>query len=294
MHQFLTFLARRTSAPALRYGVVIGSMLAVTLFRVAVPLDAAPFLLFLPVVFLLSVAFGTRAGLLATILSACAAASFFTHPGSGWWMLTSPQWVAIIEYLLVTAGMVRVCSALRKAISDREGALAQAMASEASLRSIVDTVPVGILFAEAPSGRIVRRNRRMEEIVGGGGGGSPKSIGDYGKWTASHADGRRVEAGEYPLARVIKGEVDEASLQVRYERRDGSLVWLDLVAAATKDAGGSLTGAVVAVSDVDARKQAELSQARMTEELRIRKDEAEAAMEAPKPRTARRARSSPT
>ena len=56
------------------------------------------------------------------------------------------------------------CGALRQLIFDNETSLTRLHASEVDLRTIVDTVPVGIMFAEAGTGRIVRRNKRMGRI----------------------------------------------------------------------------------------------------------------------------------
>ena len=262
----------------MRYGIVAAVVGFITAFRVVVPLDTAPFLLYMPPVFLLSVAFGNRAGYFGTAISTIAAASFFTHPGPFWWQLTIHQWVALTEYALVGTAMVRACGALRQLIFDNEASLTRLHASEVDLRTIVDTVPVGIMFAETGTGRIVRRNKRMSRIVGTSDEGS-KTMEEYGTWRAFHADGRGVEASEYPLARVLKDEAAEAELQVHYERRDGSRVWLDLVATATRNARGEITGAVVAVSDIDDRKQAEAAKDLLTAESLLRKEEAEAARE---------------
>ena len=77
MRAFLTYLTRHSPGPRVRYSLPVLALLAVTLFRVVVPLDAAPFLLYLPVVFLVSIALGRGFGDLGTALSAVCAASFF-------------------------------------------------------------------------------------------------------------------------------------------------------------------------------------------------------------------------
>ena len=279
MKQFLKFLVRRTPTIWTSYGAVLAAVGVVTLFRLVVPLDTAPFLLYLPVVFLISVALGRGPGILGMLLSTVFAASFFDHPKPAWWQFTTPQWVALAEYLLVSSAMIEVCRALRNVMSENEAAVARLSTSENNLRTIVDTVPVGILFAEAPSGRLVSRNKRLDEIVGVS-TGAPRSIAEYGEWTAFHADGRRVEPKEYPVARIIAHEVDSASLEMQYQRRDGSRIWIAIVATAMRDGVGRLTGAVAAVSDIDERMRAEAARAQLTAELSRRTDEAEAAMEA--------------
>ncbi len=279
MRKFLTILTRSRLTAWQAHGVVVLVIAAGSLVRLVLPLDTAPFLLYLPVVFLVSVAFGQRAGFFGLALSDVLAGSFFDRHDHGW-LPTEAQAIALIEYLLIGIAMVKVCDALRGLMVENATSLQRARKSEADLRTIFDTVPVGIMIAEAPSGRIVGRNRRLDEIVGQASTGEAKTAAQYGQWTAFHEDGRQVEAAEYPLAQVVAGKAREAFLEVRYRRRDGSLVWVDLAAAATHDAAGVLRGAVVAVSDIDRRKRAEAAQLAMTDELRQRTAEAEAAREA--------------
>ncbi len=279
MNRFLHRLARRTPSVQTRYGLVFLSLGGITLFRLFVPLDAAPFLLYLPAVFLISVAFGQGPGQLATVLSAILAATFFIRAGETLMGLHLNHLIAIVEYLIVGFVMVRVCVSLRAVLRENEAALANLQVSEANLRTIVDTVPVGIMFAEAPSGRIVGRNKRLDDIVGVSSNRS-MALNQYGEWSAFHADGRRVEAMEYPLARVIREGLNEASLQVQYQRRDETRIWIDLKAAPMRDTSGTITGAVLAVTDIDDRKWAEAVQRRLNAELSLRKEEAETAMEA--------------
>ncbi|GJD65836.1 PAS domain S-box protein [Methylobacterium frigidaeris] len=139
-------------------------------------------------------------------------------------------------------------------------------ASEASLRAVLDTVPVGILFAQAPSGRIVGGNRRLEEIFRHPVLPSPDAE-SYGEWVAFHADGRRVAPHEYPLSRIIRDGAEHAALECHYQRGDGSRVWVEIVGVPMRDPDGRLTGGVVAVADVDARRKAEAHQDLLNHEL---------------------------
>ena len=129
--------------------------------------------------------------------------------------------------------------------------------SEATLRTVLDTIPVGILIAEAPSGRIVGHNARVEAILGHG--VLPAAAGDpVARWVGFHADGRRVEAAEWPLVAVVREGRHEAELEVDYQRGDGARAWIGFAGAPMHDADGRLVGGVVVVSDIDARKQDEL------------------------------------
>ncbi|SDM69689.1 PAS domain S-box-containing protein [Methylobacterium phyllostachyos] len=139
-------------------------------------------------------------------------------------------------------------------------------ASETSLRAVLDTVPVGILFAEAPSGRIVGGNKRLEEIFRHPVLPSPDAE-SYGEWVAFHEDGRRVEPHEYPLSRIIRDGAEQAALECQYQRGDGTRVWIEIVGVPMRDADGAMTGGVVAVADVDDRRKAQAHQDLLNHEL---------------------------
>ncbi len=151
-------------------------------------------------------------------------------------------------------------------LTEQKRARQALQASEASLRAVLDTVPVGILFAEAPSGRIVGGNRRLEEIFRHPVLPSPDAE-SYGEWVAFHEDGRRVEPQEYPLSRIIREGLGHAELRCEYQRGDGSRVWIEVVGVPMRDEAGSTVGAVVAVSDIDIRRRAEERQELLNQEL---------------------------
>jgi PAS domain S-box-containing protein len=175
------------------------------------------------------------------------------------------RWFEIYAYPFGEPGSRQV-AILFNDITARRSVEDALRASEASQRSILETVPVGILFAEAPSGRIVGGNARIEEILG-----HPvlpsTDVDGYRDWHAVHAGGRLVEPAEYPLARVIRGGEARAELQARYRRGDGSEVWIDIIAVPVRGEDGSVTGAVAAVSDIDARRRAEEQRDLLNNEL---------------------------
>ncbi len=130
-------------------------------------------------------------------------------------------------------------------------------ASEGTLRTVMETLPVGVLIAEAPSGRIVGHNARVEAILGqamppGAFGGASTD------WVGLHADGRPVEPEEWPLVRVARDGEQAAELEVDYRRGDGTRAWVGFSGAPMRDDEGRVVGAVVVVTDIDGRKRAEL------------------------------------
>lgn len=132
MHALLRYLSRRRSTPWTRYGLTVAILAAITLFRLVVPLNVAPFLLYLPVVIIAGLVSGREAGFLATALSAVASASFFTGSEQGW-TLTGPQWIAELEFIIVASGMVLVCASLRLVMIDNEIAVTRLTESQATL-----------------------------------------------------------------------------------------------------------------------------------------------------------------
>jgi PAS domain S-box-containing protein len=175
------------------------------------------------------------------------------------------RWFEVYAYPFGEPGSHQV-AVLFNDITARKGTEDALRASEASQRWILETVPVGILFAEAPSGRIVGGNARIEEILG-----HPvlpsENVDAYREWRAIHRDGRPVDPEEYPLARVIRGGETRAELQVRYLRDDGTDAWIDIVAVPVRGPEGSVAGAVAAISDIDARKRAEEQRDLLNNEL---------------------------
>jgi len=140
---------------------------------------------------------------------------------------------------------------------------------EARLRTIVETVPVGIIFAEAPSGRIVEANVAIETIL-------RHKIIDLADpassraWQALHEDGRPIAADEYPLARALSGREERPELECNYLRGDDVRRWLKIVGAPLRSEAGTISGAVAAVVDIDDIKRAQEHQQLMNRELHHR------------------------
>ena len=134
MHAFLRFLSHQRWSSAASAGATIAVILAITLVRLVAPLDTAPFLLYLPVIFVLSLTLGWRPGMLGVLLSDLLAAYFFVHDGHHS-TLTSGQAVALAEYLVVGTGTVSICDALRRAIIESESRLSDLVESRASLEA---------------------------------------------------------------------------------------------------------------------------------------------------------------
>lgn len=179
------------------------------------------------------------------------------------------------ELVLQTARLEEIQMELELSNEELQGANdelrrlgAQAARERAHLAAVVEHAPVGIVIAEAPSGRIVSGNRRVEEIFR-----HPvlrsAHVGEYREWVAHHADGRRVESHEFPLARVFAtGEVAGPS-EYLYQRGDGTHAWVRITGAPLRDPSGALTGGLVVIDDIDAERRAEQERERLLHELEV-------------------------
>lgn len=136
------------------------------------------------------------------------------------------------------------------------------------LRAVIDALPVGVLIAEAPSGRILEGNSALEAIRRG-----PviysEGLGHYRHWVAVHENGEPVQESEYPLARALAGE-DRPTLECRHQRADGTWAWINIVGAPIRDASGKIIAAIIAITDIDEIKSAEEHRRIMNLELHHR------------------------
>jgi PAS domain S-box-containing protein len=71
----------------------------------------------------------------------------------------------------------------------------------------------------------------------------------------SHPQDRDVADG--PRAALLRGERDEARLEKRYLRKDGSVFWASVAIALERDAAGEPLYAIAVLDDITARKQSE-------------------------------------
>lgn len=126
----------------------------------------------------------------------------------------------------------------------------------ARLQTVVDNVPVGMMFAEAPSGKVMMANRQVEEILRYPMMLAP-DLQQYEQWMAFHADGRRLTAADYPLYRAVKnGEIVRGE-EFLFRRGDETFAWLRCSAAPIRDKDGNVVAGVLAFTDVDEAKRAE-------------------------------------
>ncbi len=148
----------------------------------------------------------------------------------------------------------RVALALDNALlyAASQEAEAQAQRERTRLEAVLQSIPLGVIIAEAPSGRLVVGNRSVEEIVGAP-MRSSSDVQAYREWRGYHGDGRPYEPAEYPLARAVLVGETVRNEEMELERVDGSRVSISASAAPIRDPTGGLSGGVLVFSDITER-----------------------------------------
>jgi two-component system cell cycle sensor histidine kinase/response regulator CckA len=129
-------------------------------------------------------------------------------------------------------------------------------AERTRLATVLDNMPVGVVLAEAPSGRVIFRNRAVSQLSGLE-DDPVESVAHYGKLTGLHQDGSPYAPTEWPLARAILSGETVSGEEIEIVRRDGSRAIFSMNAAPIRDAGGTVTAAVTAFYDVTHRRRVE-------------------------------------
>jgi PAS domain S-box-containing protein len=126
----------------------------------------------------------------------------------------------------------------------------------ARLEAVISEVPVGVVLAEAPSGRIVSLNRKAVDLWGSP-ANPPRAIEEYHEYKVYHPDGELYETHERPLVRaILKGEAVQEE-EALIERPDGVRSIVRFNSAPIRDSRGVISAGVSAVVDITKERQRE-------------------------------------
>ncbi len=124
------------------------------------------------------------------------------------------------------------------------------------LRAIIDQMPVGVVIAEAPSGRVIFRNPGFAGIWGDG-VPSPARVAEYGVWQGIGPDGKPYTPETWPLARAVQTGERIVNEECELLLDDGRRTIYSISAGPILDEGGVAYAAAATFIDVTARRTAE-------------------------------------
>lgn len=167
---------------------------------------------------------------------------------------------------------------LQETAEARDQAVAAVEAERTLLQTVLRQLPVGVIVAEAPSGRLILGNEQVELIWR-----QPflasASTGDYAQYHAFQPDGTPYQPEQWPLARaLVTGEVVSEE-EIEILRGDGSHGIILASAAPVRDRQGRIVAAVTTFSDITERKQIEREREQLFAREQVARAEAEAARE---------------
>jgi PAS domain S-box-containing protein len=174
------------------------------------------------------------------------------------------RWFRLTVYPLLDvrgafAGAVRTVEDItdRKAAKrDRERLLSQLASERARLETVLQQMPAGVIMAEAPGGKLVMINGRVESIFRGpfriGGG-----IKDYLQYPAFRPNGRAYRPEEHPLARTLDTGERITDEEMEFVRADGTRAAVLVGATPIRNPEGFIVAGVLTLHDVTERNQLE-------------------------------------
>lgn len=122
---------------------------------------------------------------------------------------------------------------------------------------------IGIVEIDA-EGRFLRVNESICDITGL----SREELLGWRLFARTHPDDRDVDEELY--RRQVKGEIGFYSIEKRFVRRDGRVIWCSIRSSTVRDPAGRFLYGVRVVQDVTARKEAEDRQKLLMDELNHR------------------------
>jgi len=145
--------------------------------------------------------------------------------------------------------IARDISRRKKAEAELEALLQELRLQRAQFETVLRQMPIGVMIAEAPSGRVIYNNEASVQIFRHE---NPRVEGldDYEKWPAYRLDGTRLAVADYPVVRALLCGERVIGEELQIVRGDGSRAVVSVNAAPISDNDGRIVSAVAAFTDI--------------------------------------------
>jgi len=139
----------------------------------------------------------------------------------------------------------------RQLLAERTAALAALRASEEEFRATFEMAGVGKVQTDLRSGRLLRVNEKFSQITGY----SAEELASMSFEQITHSED--ISANREIAAKMLRGEIGDHTVENRYVRKDGAIIWVSLNVTVIKDSEGLPLKAVATIQDITDRKRAE-------------------------------------
>ncbi len=143
------------------------------------------------------------------------------------------------------------CACLQTELAERKRLEEALTRSEGHLRTIVDNLPIGVMFTDS-QGNSIFANTALQRIWGGVQFGGLERYAAYKGWRAS--TGERLKAEEWPACRTLKSGAACINEVIEIETFDGQRKTIFNSAFPVKDGNGRIVGVVATNEDITERQ----------------------------------------
>src|SRR5215210_3528595 len=250
-------------SPLPGYGIaalVVGLVLLLKMLLDPLTGEESPFLLFFGAVMLGAWFGGLGPGLLATALAALAADYFFFSPAHSLLIYDSGQGLLLALFVLEGSLLSLLVATMRSARRQSEERTTQSRRdqedlrqSEERFRATFEQAAVGIAHV-GYGGEWLRVNQKLCDIVGY----TREELLERTFQDITHPDDLQDNLDLF--VHLMTGETSTFSMEKRYFRKDGSIVWINLTVSAACDDKGKPEYSISVIEDITQSKRIEDAQ----------------------------------